>query len=353
MPRCGSIRWPWCANCSSATTRMVWNSIGCVSVITSRRVGNGRRGRSSRSSCERLVRLPTSGRRSAVIRILLGVRVPAHPDAAAGLGMDGVAWAREGLVDLIVPCPFWSSSDFDIPVELWRERLGEAADKVTVAPGLEYNARPWPGGAAVANDLACTEDLPRRLISEAPTACICSTGWTVKHDLWKSVTTKCCCAMGSRPKLCRVHFAGIRCVTGTPYRQVSPAISNLPVDAQAGGSFRIHSGPKPASADVWAVVGLASAGHRQRHALGGVAQRSSVGRGGRRRQCAGTGRWRDPCDSHPVPARDCRRRLQHTEHSSGRRIDSATNRVGRTARRRLTRSCQRFHAEFNWWTDMD
>ena len=84
----------------------------------------------------------------------LGLRVPAHPDAAAGLGMDAVQWAREGLVDLIVPCPFWASSDFDIPVELWRERLGTAADRVTVAPGLEYNSRPWPGGAAVANDLA-------------------------------------------------------------------------------------------------------------------------------------------------------------------------------------------------------
>ena len=86
--------------------------------------------------------------------IRLAVRAPAHPDAAAGLGMDAVLWAREGLVDMIVPCPFWTSSDFDIPVELWRERLGEAAERVTVAPGVEYNARPWPGGAAVANDLA-------------------------------------------------------------------------------------------------------------------------------------------------------------------------------------------------------
>ena len=86
--------------------------------------------------------------------ILLGVRVPAHPDAAAGLGMDAVLWTREGLVDLVVPCPFWASSDFDIPVELWLERLGEATSRVTVAPGIEYNSRPWSGGAAVANDLA-------------------------------------------------------------------------------------------------------------------------------------------------------------------------------------------------------
>jgi len=87
--------------------------------------------------------------------VLLGARVPAHPDAAAGLGMDGVTWAREGLVDLLVPCPFWTTSDFDIPVELWRERIGEQGAAAAIAPGLEYNTRSWPGGKAVANDLPC------------------------------------------------------------------------------------------------------------------------------------------------------------------------------------------------------
>ena len=62
--------------------------------------------------------------------IQLGARVPAHPDAAAGLGMDGITWAKEGLVDMLVPTPFWTSSDFDIPVELWRERMGDAAARL-------------------------------------------------------------------------------------------------------------------------------------------------------------------------------------------------------------------------------
>ena len=70
--------------------------------------------------------------------IQLGARVPAHPDAASGLGMDGVAWAKEGLIDMLVPTPFWLSSDFDIPVELWRERMGDAAGRVIIAPGLEF-----------------------------------------------------------------------------------------------------------------------------------------------------------------------------------------------------------------------
>ncbi|MEJ6731193.1 MAG: hypothetical protein QNK90_03815 [Opitutaceae bacterium] len=88
--------------------------------------------------------------------IQLGVRVPANPDAADGLGMPGAAWAREGLIDWLVPTPFWTTTDFDIPVQLWRARLGAAADHVVLAPGIEYNMRAWPKGQNVPNTLETT-----------------------------------------------------------------------------------------------------------------------------------------------------------------------------------------------------
>ncbi|MBQ2820793.1 MAG: hypothetical protein IJF17_04325 [Thermoguttaceae bacterium] len=76
-------------------------------------------------------------------KILVSVRVPTHPEAAAGLGMDAVRWAKLGLVDWIVPSPFWTSSDFDIPVHLWKERL--AGTNVKLIPCLEHSAAacPW------------------------------------------------------------------------------------------------------------------------------------------------------------------------------------------------------------------
>ncbi len=95
-----------------------------------------------------------SKKRGHVIK--LGARVPAHPDAAKGLGMDGVQWAQEGLIDMLVPCPFWTTSDFDIPVELWKERIGEQAKHIVIAPGLEFSTRAYPGADPIANDLATT-----------------------------------------------------------------------------------------------------------------------------------------------------------------------------------------------------
>jgi outer membrane protein assembly factor BamB len=86
--------------------------------------------------------------------IQLAARIPSHPDAAAGLGMDGVRWAKEGLVDLLVVSPFFSSSDFDIPLEVWQERLGEQANKVRVVPAIDNGLAPYPGAPRIDNDRA-------------------------------------------------------------------------------------------------------------------------------------------------------------------------------------------------------
>ncbi|MBX7256786.1 MAG: family 10 glycosylhydrolase [Candidatus Hydrogenedentes bacterium] len=86
--------------------------------------------------------------------IQIGARVPAVPDAAYGLGMDGVTWVKEDLVDVLVPTPFWASIDFDIPVEEWRARLGDSAKKITLAPGGEILIAAYPGAKQTENTLS-------------------------------------------------------------------------------------------------------------------------------------------------------------------------------------------------------
>ncbi|MDX9981015.1 MAG: hypothetical protein RBU25_13400 [Lentisphaeria bacterium] len=186
--------------------------------------------------------------------IRLAVRVPAHPDAAAGLGMDGVAWAREGWVDWLVPCPFWASTDFDIPVELWRERLGEAAGKVLVTPGIEHNSRPWPGGKPVANDLAS-------LAGFAASAWQRGAGGIYLFN-WMDCQTRPVSAAEYRTLL--EQGLGRETVQTTArrhpvcYRDTVPA--GFPNDAVlpmvGGGTCRIHLGPAPQTGSAWVVAGL-------------------------------------------------------------------------------------------------
>jgi len=78
--------------------------------------------------------------------IQLGVRVPSRPDTARSLGMDAVAWARAGLVDLVVPTPFWETCEFHMPIGTWR-RLLESTN-ASLAGGLEIRYQPMRGGEA-------------------------------------------------------------------------------------------------------------------------------------------------------------------------------------------------------------
>ncbi|MHB8866653.1 MAG: glycoside hydrolase family 10 protein [Pirellulaceae bacterium] len=190
--------------------------------------------------------------------IRLAVRIPAHPDAAAGLGMDAAAWSHEGLVDLIVPCPFWTSSDFDIPVELWRERLGSVAEKVTIAPGLEYNARPWPGATAVANDLACARGFAASAYGRGADS-LYLFNWMDSETRPVELTDYQVLLRDGLSPQAVLHATRRHPVC---YRDTVPADVpsgvQLPVDAQVGGSFEIHIGPQPDSADVWAIAGLSA-----------------------------------------------------------------------------------------------
>lgn len=84
--------------------------------------------------------------------ILISVRIPTVPETAEALGMNVTDWAKNGLIDWIVPSPEWSSADFDIPVGAWKERL--AGTNVKVIPGFEHSMRALPSRPRTENDLA-------------------------------------------------------------------------------------------------------------------------------------------------------------------------------------------------------
>jgi len=158
---------------------------------------------------------------------------------------------------MVVPCPFWTSSDFDIAVELWLERLGEAAERVTVAPGIEHNSRPWPGAAAVANDLAALRGF----------------GASAYHRGAHSLYLFNWMDSGTRPVTASDYTLLLRdglsrqAVLKVPRRHPIcfrdtvpsgfPNGAQLPAEALKGRTFRIHIGPTPIAGKVWAIAGLA------------------------------------------------------------------------------------------------
>ncbi len=81
--------------------------------------------------------------------IRLVVRVPARPEVSLGTGLDAVTWAKEGLIDQVIVCPFWATTDLDIPVEKWKSLLKGTG--VVVTAGLEALVRSHPAAKAYPN----------------------------------------------------------------------------------------------------------------------------------------------------------------------------------------------------------
>lgn len=86
--------------------------------------------------------------------IRISVRVPVDPDVAREMGMDAVAWVKEGWVDVIVASCFFSSGDFDIPVAKWKEQLGEHASRTPLLVGTDHGVTPGNPASRTAMDHA-------------------------------------------------------------------------------------------------------------------------------------------------------------------------------------------------------
>ena len=69
----------------------------------------------------------------------LAIRIPAGIETCFDLGFDVCRWAREGLIDRIVPTSRWSTTDTDLPIAMWRSALSPY--DVEIVGGVEILMR--------------------------------------------------------------------------------------------------------------------------------------------------------------------------------------------------------------------
>jgi len=197
--------------------------------------------------------------------IKIGVRVPAKPWTARWMGLDAVTWAREKLVDLIVATPVWVTADFDIPIEIWRDMIGDSS--VMLAAGLEINLRPspkvWPKyGHNMSNSAETVFGAAASFLDRGADRVYLfnymDNGTTVDNP-------------ADYPRI--INNAGdLTTITREPRRHVvtftvtrvpgEPEALSLPAkcDENAHARFRIHIGPKPTSGTARVILGLGENG---------------------------------------------------------------------------------------------
>ena len=94
-------------------------------------------------------------------RILIAGRVDTEPESALNHGTDYRTWAKEGLVDWLIPCNFFQTVDFDLPFAKWAAELKGLNPQVLVIPGLDngvWRNGPWSRGRLTADEYAAWAD---------------------------------------------------------------------------------------------------------------------------------------------------------------------------------------------------
>ncbi len=67
--------------------------------------------------------------------IRIAVRVPVTPEIGLRYGLDAVAWAKEGLTDMVVLSNWFTPTNNDVPVERWKQAIGPSG--CLIVPGAD------------------------------------------------------------------------------------------------------------------------------------------------------------------------------------------------------------------------
>jgi len=197
-------------------------------------------------------------------RIKIGVRVPTRPWTARDMGMDAIEWAKKRLVDMIVVTPFFTTNEVDIPIELWKELLGDWPG--VLAAGQEIMIRPFDAawtsgrmtsspetgrGAAVS---ALDRGADRIYLFNYMDAGNCTLEMQEFKESDRKVLLSQIGELETATKYTRRHVVTF-VETQAPGE---PVIQRLPLECRKDrtATLRIHIGPKPTSGKAYVFFGI-------------------------------------------------------------------------------------------------
>ncbi len=68
--------------------------------------------------------------------IRIAARVPARPEIGRHFGLDAAGWAQDGTVDMLILTNWFTPTNFDLPIELWKREIGDQS-RCIVAAGAD------------------------------------------------------------------------------------------------------------------------------------------------------------------------------------------------------------------------
>ena len=174
--------------------------------------------------------------------VQLAVRVPGNPWIARRLGLDAVAWARDGLIDLIVAGSFWHSVNTDMPIETWKGLLIGTDVTVAVSAGDGINS-----GASGRRTM--THEEMRGVLTSGlhrgADAVYFLNLFTVPYHYWpREDHDRLLTDAGSYKALCKGPRRHVLTIV-SPWAAGEPGVARWLPYTGKHGLLRLHIGPKP------------------------------------------------------------------------------------------------------------
>ena len=199
--------------------------------------------------------------------VRLAVRVPATPEFSLAKGFDAVAWAREGLLDMVIPSDWWSGYN-DTPVEAWRTQIGPDARNCQIVPGTASTYACTAKGYMMSRNLAGMRGFAASMFDRGADGVYLfnhfePVDWKNRLRTPEGKSTNDCTVaellraagdLAGAASLPRVHALTIHdCLPDkSAYRPELPAA----VSPQQQVTLKIHTGPQPVAGHCVIRVGL-------------------------------------------------------------------------------------------------
>jgi len=198
----------------------------------------------------------------------IAARVPSVPRFAIGFGLDGAAWVREGLIDILVPSALWRPTDTDIPIEAWRKLIGPVTHEYILAAGADLWIQCCPDGILMMDNLDSARGFTAAMLDRGADQI-----YLFNHFYPLNFRQRFVRSDGSKVVRDEYHellnqTARLDTVIDKPRRHVItfrhpvPAgirkLTQLPADISKNrtATFRVYTGPKPSTGCVVIRAGL-------------------------------------------------------------------------------------------------
>jgi len=207
-------------------------------------------------------------------QIQIAARIPVTPSIGRSFGLDGVAWVKNGSVDILIPSNFHYPTNFDIPVEQWKAEIGNKYSYM-LAPGMDLGILCVNTNSSkiMYNSVETVRAFAISGYSRGADAIYLFNNFSLTENSFASSEKKIVNADGTikfvndKPDIIR-EGGRLSTIKGKKRRHVltytNPDISGtkpfLPQVITAGNpaSFKIHTGPKTEKEDYIIRVGLES-----------------------------------------------------------------------------------------------